>query len=161
MKDEGEGRKESTRVEVPEGRYADETTEEEGGVTLVTTEPRGLKPQTSAPPRIQTFEPVGPEREAGGILPWLPNYDGPEELAEMAERLIPPPTLQAQLVAVPGGATTTSIQTLPTGEVDIVRVVRTRYATANRGGACMGCGRPWPRAVAAETTGTNEAPEED
>ena len=148
-------------MEVPEGKFVSTTAEEEGGVTLVTTEPRGLKPQTSEPPRIGTYEPLGPEREGGGILPWLPNYDGPEELTKLADRLIPPPTLQAQLVIVPGGATTTSIQTLPTGEVDIVRVVRTRYATECKGGACMGCGRPWPRAVATETARTNEETEED
>ncbi len=56
-------------MEVPHGRYGEPTLQEEGGVTLVTVEPRGLKPQTSEPPRIGTYKPLGPEREAGGILP--------------------------------------------------------------------------------------------
>ena len=76
-------------------------------------------------------------------MPWEEGYRGPPSLARLAVSLRAGPLENDELEKVAGGQVSTALITLPTGEVEVVQTVRTRYAVKGER-QCGGCGQRRP-----------------
>ena len=132
----------------------------EGGIARVDAQTRATPVHPTAGRsgggRVPTASTSTAGRSPAGIagarpalsMPWLGDYTGPDELRRYSLSLHNPSQLGPDMRVVPGGIQDAGIQTLPNGQIELVHVVRTRYAPAVDD-RCPHCGRDWPPEPAA------------
>ena len=125
-----------TRVIVPTEMLDSQT------VTLLQ---EGEEGQAAITPTSRAATPAANQDAATQYMPWEEGYRGPPSLARLAATLRAGPLENDELERVAGGQVSTALITLPTGEVEVVQTVRTRYAVKGER-RCDGCGQRRPAA---------------